>query len=383
MGDWKSSLRGDPTEWLLDFAAPSIKYRVLRELLDKPAVDPDVQKAREEVVSYQAATKIARMQKKDGTFGNKIHSSSKQEWEKSMECCLTMLCELGWDRDFAEIKKAVKVLRQFLKTKIKEINFYEYKKQIRADEPRLHYYRYFFKILALGLLSRLGFNDDPKIKEGILEILENVSAFVSDPIAKDPIEKTGAAYPIIRREAFRHGFPFIPDYYTLSLFAGNPWLLDGEFAKINLKKIFDYAISDTYQSLGPAIGLVKTAKGYFAKGWGLELKGIDFYLKRKSLDYFLHIMEMLAKLGLVNRYPFLMNNMDWVMSKQQKDGRWIIEIEYFNSGSKWGHFIRLEKDWKSPNRKIADLTFRILIILKNQWIRQIKMLDRHEDSFPI
>ena len=34
-------------------------------------------------------------------------------------------------------------------------------------------------------------------------------------------------------------------------------------------------------------------------------------------------------------------------------------------------------------RKEADLTFRVLLILKYQWERQIRMLDRRDDGYTI
>ena len=43
MTDWRSSLRTDPTPWLLEEASPPIRYRVLTELLDRGKDDPDVQ----------------------------------------------------------------------------------------------------------------------------------------------------------------------------------------------------------------------------------------------------------------------------------------------------------------------------------------------------
>lgn len=233
------------------------------------------------------------------------------------------------------------------------------------------------------MLSQVHFNHEERIRLGVLEILEYVSTFVSDPIAKNPIEKTGTYYPIIKREAFRFGYPFIPDYYTFLVFANNPWLLNGEFAKIHLKKIFDYVLGGTYQSLGSMLGMVKTAKGYLSKGWGVEIKGIDYYLKSGSLDYLITILDMFSRLGLINRYPILMNNMDWILRQQQRDGIWNLNLSYFSPRSKWSKYIRLEKDWKSPRRKIADLTFRIILMLKNQWVNQIKMLERHEESFPV
>jgi hypothetical protein len=309
-------------------------------------------------------------------------STSARDWEKTMECCLTSLREYGLDKEWKVVRNASKVLKKFLKVK-GDIEYWEYKSQIKADVLRLHYYRWLLKIFALGMLSQVNYSREGRVRDGVLEVLEQVSMFVSDPIARDPIEKTGTYYPVIKQEAFRDGYTFIPDYYTFLLFSSNPWLLNGEFAKIHLKKIFDYMLSGTYQSLGSSLGMVKTAKGYFAKGWGIEIKGIDYYLKHGSLDYFITILDMFSKLGLINRYPILMNNMDWILRQQQKDGTWNLNINYFSTKSKWNQYLRLEKDWRSPQRKISDLTFRFILILKNQWVNQIKMLERYEESFPI
>ncbi len=382
MADWKSSLRGDPSGLLLDSADPPIRYRVLKDILDKPADDQELKNAKAELAKYSPILKVARMQKKDGSFGKKMISSSARDWEKTMECCITTLREYGCDKEWKVVRNASKVLKKLLKIR-GDINYWEFKGQIKADVLRQNYYRWLLKIFALGMLSQLGYNCEVRVRDGVLEVLEQVSNFVSDPIAKNPIERTGTYYPIIKPEAFREGYPFIPDYYTFLLFSNNDWLLNGEFAKIHLKKIFDYMLSGTYQDLGPAIGMVKTAKGYFSKGWGIEIRSIDYYLKHGSLDYFITLMDMFSKLGLINRYPILMNNMDWLLRQQQKDGTWNLDISYFSTKSKWSQYLRLEKDWKSPRRKIADLTFRLILIMKNQWVNQIKMLERYEESFPI
>ena len=54
-----------------------------------------------------------------------------------------------------------------------------------------------------------------------------------------------------------------------------------------------------------------------------------------------------------------------------------------NESSRWTALLRLEKDWRSPARKEADLTFRVLLVLKYQWERQIRMLDRRDDGYTI
>ena len=43
----------------------------------------------------------------------------------------------------------------------------------------------------------------------------------------------------------------------------------------------------------------------------------------------------------------------------------------------------VERDWRSPSRKEADLTFRMLVIIKHQWERQMRMLDRRDDGYPV
>ena len=52
-----------------------------------------------------------------------------------------------------------------------------------------------------------------------------------------------------------------------------------------------------------------------------------------------------------------------------------------NESSRWTALLRLEKDQGSLTRKEADLTFRVLVLLKYQWERQIRMLDRRDDGY--
>ncbi len=47
MTDWRGRLRDDPLPWLLDEAYPAVRHLALRQLLDRPADDPDVAAARD------------------------------------------------------------------------------------------------------------------------------------------------------------------------------------------------------------------------------------------------------------------------------------------------------------------------------------------------
>lgn len=46
MADWRDGLRADPLPWLLDREAPAVRHLALRQLLDRPADDPEVLEAR-------------------------------------------------------------------------------------------------------------------------------------------------------------------------------------------------------------------------------------------------------------------------------------------------------------------------------------------------
>jgi hypothetical protein len=52
MSEWKSKLNADPLPWLLepDGANPGVRYFVLRDLLDRPASDPELLAAQADVM---------------------------------------------------------------------------------------------------------------------------------------------------------------------------------------------------------------------------------------------------------------------------------------------------------------------------------------------
>ena len=170
MTDWKSSLRSNPIPWLLDTACAPIRFRVLTELLDRGRDDPDVQLARQEMLEYPPALKIQRSQRPDGTWKGQIHGGDPRKFESSVENELTHLFELAWNRDTKPVKVAAKLLRTFL-TQKRDLKFFEFAKVVKADKVSERYYRWFLRILALGLLIRAGQLHQPaRVEEALVEI---------------------------------------------------------------------------------------------------------------------------------------------------------------------------------------------------------------------
>jgi hypothetical protein len=382
MPDWKSPMRADPSEWLVLNASAPIKLRLLTELHALPQADPNIQKLKTEVRNWAPAKAEIRFQRQDGSWGGVIHAGDGKKVERSTERTLWFWHEVGWDRESKEIKKAAKLLKTFL-TQKSDVQLFEFKAQVKQDPVRERHVRWFMRMVALGLLVRGGWTEERKVLDTVADMLERTMAFVADPVSRRPVERVGVGLPQLRREAMRDGYCFIPDLYTLRIFAHAPVLLDSPRARNMLKKIFDYVVSAEYQELGSEIGAIRTARGPIPRGWGVQLRPIEEYLENGTLEELLYVLEQFARLGLINRYPQLMTYMEWLLAHQEKDGRWDLPAKYFGNKPNYMNWIRLEKDWKSPQRRVADVTFRMMVILRFQFERQIKMLDRGADLYGI
>lgn len=66
MGDWQDRLRGDPLPWLMDGEEPAVRHAVLRDLLRRPADDPELVEARETAMRSAPIADILAAQDTDG-----------------------------------------------------------------------------------------------------------------------------------------------------------------------------------------------------------------------------------------------------------------------------------------------------------------------------
>lgn len=56
--NWKSRLKRDPTEWLLEKDNPSVRYFTLKDILGKEESDNDVRNARKEIMTSGIVPRI-------------------------------------------------------------------------------------------------------------------------------------------------------------------------------------------------------------------------------------------------------------------------------------------------------------------------------------
>jgi prenyltransferase beta subunit len=104
VSDWKSILKSDPTDWLLETDNPSVRYFALTELLEKPETEPEVIAAKNEIMHIGIVSKILGKQSDQGHWEAPdrfyIAKYKGTVWQ------LIILAELGADGSDKRIKKA-------------------------------------------------------------------------------------------------------------------------------------------------------------------------------------------------------------------------------------------------------------------------------------
>ena len=118
MNDWKSKLKADQTNWLLEEDNPSVRYFALVDLLEKSKEDPEVLKVKAEIMQKGVVPEILAKQKEEGYWEEaEIFYTAKYRgtvWQ------ILILAQLGADGKDSRIKRACEVLLE--KTQDRESN---------------------------------------------------------------------------------------------------------------------------------------------------------------------------------------------------------------------------------------------------------------------
>ncbi|PIV54518.1 nitrogen fixation protein NifH [Candidatus Desantisbacteria bacterium CG_4_10_14_0_8_um_filter_48_22] len=112
MKNFKSLLKKDLIDWLLEPDNPSVRYFTLRDILGRPETDPEVKKAREGITKAGPAQKILKNQKPEGNWGppENFYVGAKY---KGTVWNIIYLASLGADKKDARVKKAAEFILKY------------------------------------------------------------------------------------------------------------------------------------------------------------------------------------------------------------------------------------------------------------------------------
>lgn len=156
-------LNADPTDWLLEDDNPSVRYFALSDILEKPGHNPEVVKAKDGIMSIGNIPSILAAQDKDGFWSApKSFYTSKYKgtvWQ------LIILAELGADGSDSRIQNACEFILN--NSQDKESGGFSQSTAVKTGGGR---HSEVIPCLTGNLafsLIRLGYLDDPRIREGI------------------------------------------------------------------------------------------------------------------------------------------------------------------------------------------------------------------------
>ena len=364
MTTWIERLSPLPVDWLLEKACPPIRFRLLTEILDRPADDPEVAQAREAAANYKPAVTIARAQLANGTWLDKIlgfdaPNPSRRRGPGLVNQFLA-LAEYGWDCSHPAMHFSAQLLRRYLACDT-TVDLFEMRGYAGANKPLEEAIRRDLARISAALLVRGGFNELERVEEAWATLLGDLDGQYPEEGQPDlydgtlEIEEDGT-YQVARPEAR------IPDLFLYTHLAFHPGNRLEPRARAAAARVTRFLMD----SEGPPRAVRQAEGKVYLKLRKLHIGDRDrAWFAEGRVGYLLEDLELLARTGTLAGEPKALELLDWLLGFQDPDGvlRPEQEIEKVVCRSLY-HYFPLEDSWRGKHKRYTDVTFRTLLILK-------------------
>jgi hypothetical protein len=340
MESWKSYLSADPTEWLLEKNNPSIRYFTLHDLLEKPETAPDVKEAKQDIMKTGVVPAILAKQNKKG-YWEKPERFYAAKY-KGTVWQLMILAEHGADENNDQIRNAC----EFILTNSQDLESggFAYSSSTRTGGGRHSEVVPCLTGNMVWSLIRLGYLEDSRLQQGI-KWITTYQRF-DDKISEIP---RGWPYDRLKTGCFSKHTCHMGAVKTLKALAEIPEKKRSTAVTQTIEKGAEYLL--LHHVFKSSHNLSRIPK----PGW---LKfGFPLMYQTDALE----ILGILTKLGYKDTR--IQEAIDLVISKQDNEGRWILEntfngryhvnIEQKGKPSKWItlHALRVLKRFYSDKKK--------------------------------
>jgi hypothetical protein len=337
---WKSVLHTDPTEWLLEKDNPSVRYFTLRDLLEKPNNDLGMREAKQDIMNRGVVPIILTKQKKEGYWDEPERFYNAKY--KGTVWQLMILAELGADGKDDRIRKACEFILSV--SQDVESGGFAYSSSVKKGGGRHSEVIPCLTGNMVWSLIRLGYLEDPRLQHGLTWIT-NYQRF-DDGILETP---KGWPYDRLKAACLGKHTCHMGAVKTLKALAEIPEQKRSAAMTQTIEKGAEYfLLHHVFKSSHNLHHVPKT-------GW---LKfGFPLMYQTDALE----ILGILTNLGYKDRR--MQEAIDVVVSKQNDEGRWILEntfngryqvnIEQKGKPSKWItlHALRILKRFYSNQNK--------------------------------
>ena len=163
MSDWKSVLKVNPIDWLLEKDNPSVRYFTLTDILEKPESAPEVREARMEIMQAGVVPRILARQKDKGHWEKREDFYERAKYRGTV-WQLIILAELGADGADKRIAKACEFILK--NSRDRQSGGFSYKGNPRNGGNHSGVIPCLTGNMVCSLL-RFGYLDDPRVQQGI------------------------------------------------------------------------------------------------------------------------------------------------------------------------------------------------------------------------
>lgn len=326
---------------LLAWACPSIQYRLRRDILRQPPQSDEMRGLQARILQADRVREVIGWRQDDGWLAWDFHGSH------SIEAGVRILCEMGVERENPALDGALRALGAHDDRLERGIG----KVGAILDDLGLGGSR----MIRAAVFAYAGVEDLPCVTKQIAIALDGFQAVLDIGGVEGIVEeykgklvfKPGVTWPSVyhlRLLAFTHSWRTPHNLAMLARAIGR---------LIEWSPLPDIKARHKSQLIAPA-------------SFGMH----DFNPALDTLDpagwmMWFHRMELLSQLGIAGFVPELRAQAERLQEMlDASDGRFTAPLNhpYFKN---WGAYtgLMLEPDWKSPGRRINDLTFRSLLIL--------------------
>ncbi len=304
MTTWKQFLKSNTIEWLLEEKNPSVRYFTLTDILDQPENDSSVKEAKKNIMKVGIVTKILAKQKEAGYWETPTHFYVSTKY-KGTVWSLIILAEHYADKENNEIRKACEFILKY--SQDRKSGGFSY----RGTEKNGGDHDGTLPCLAgnmLWSLIRFGYLEDPRIQQGINWILK-YQRF------DDAIKQNPNGWPYEKREnCWGKHTCHMGIVKNLKALAEIPEEKKFENVKKTIQKAVEFILN--HHIYKKSHNLKEIAK----QEW-LQF-GFPLMWKIDPLE----ILDILTRLGYKDNR--MQEAIDLVISKQNEQGRWILEKSF-------------------------------------------------------
>lgn len=344
-----------PLGWLLEHAAPPLRYRALAEVAQ---FTDAAAKAEWLPLSYVPAIELMLEQTQDGLWNHamlSIPSSRATAYEGVGTIqAIRRLLEYGWSKDSPPLMLARRTLFRLLAEDDDPAFLFELGGKTKPDIEIAQFGRQILREAAAATLAQAGYIDDPRLRGAARRILDRIADFMASPFGEKPWIRVGNKQVLAAEAA-------PPSIYTLHMLAHMPLVRTENHAVV--EAIYEWITRPLpRQEAVQLVGKKLVDVPHLVLGDQLPHRNA----LEDDVPAGIAWLELLARLGFLKRQEQWVKMFERLLDDRDRNGVWHPHKGSGNPKSSnpyvWSTY-PLERP-KEGEERWADVTFRLGLIAR-------------------